>query len=141
MPIEPVNYAPIIPMILINGTKGIGTGFSTSIPQYNPIDVIDNIFNLLDGNKIKTMKPWWNKFTGNIKKIDKNNFETHGTFKKEKDRLIITELPVGEWTSSYKEFLEKELDKESNKKNRKNVKLNSYTDNNTDTKVHFELKF
>lgn len=139
--IEPVNYAPIIPMILINGTKGIGTGFSTSIPQYNPIDVIDNIFNLLDGNKIKNMNPWWNKFTGNIKKIDKNNFETRGIFKKEKDRLIITELPVGEWTTSYKEFLEKELDKESNKKNRKTVRLNSYTDNNTDTKVHFELKF
>ena len=25
--VEPVYYAPIIPMILVNGTKGIGTGF------------------------------------------------------------------------------------------------------------------
>ena len=90
MPIEPESYAPIIPMILVNGTKGIGTGFSTSIPQYNPNEIIKNLLNMLDNPdyKIKTMKPWWNKFKGTVKKIDKNNFETHGVFKKEGDKLI-----------------------------------------------------
>jgi DNA topoisomerase II len=141
MPIEPETYAPIIPMILINGTKGIGTGFSTSIPPYNPIDVINNIYNLLRGDKIKNIKPYWNKFKGKVKKIDKHNFETSGIFTKNGDTLTITELPVGEWTTNYKEYLERELDKEANKKKKKTVKLISYTDNNTDTKVHFELKF
>ena len=41
--VEPKYYVPIIPMILVNGMNGIGTGFSTSIPKYNPIDIIDNI--------------------------------------------------------------------------------------------------
>lgn len=143
LPIEPESYAPIIPMILVNGAKGIGTGFSTSIPQYNPTEIIQNLLNMLDNPnyKIKTMKPWWNKFKGTVKKIDKNNFESHGIYKIEGDKLIITELPVGEWTTSYKEFLEKELDKEANKKNRKTVKLTGYSDNNTDTQVYFELKF
>ena len=141
LPIEPVNYAPIIPMILINGSEGIGTGFSTKIPPYHPIDIINNLLNLLNDKSIKPMKPWWNKFKGTITKIDKNNFESHGKYTIEKDKLIINELPIGEWTTSYKEFLEKELVKESNKKNRKTIRLIGYTDNNTDTNVHFELKF
>ena len=45
MPIEPETYAPIIPMILINGTKGIGTGFSTTIPPFNPKDIVKSIRN------------------------------------------------------------------------------------------------
>ena len=39
--VEPIFYAPIVPMILVNGSKGIGTGFSTDIMCYNPIDIID----------------------------------------------------------------------------------------------------
>ncbi len=38
--IEPVYYVPIIPMILVNGANGIGTGWKTSIPCYNPLDII-----------------------------------------------------------------------------------------------------
>ena len=40
-PVEPIFYAPIIPMILVNGSKGIGTGFSTDIMSYNPLQIID----------------------------------------------------------------------------------------------------
>ena len=141
MPIEPESYAPIIPMILINGAEGIGTGFSTKIPKYNPIDVIENIKRLLDGNKIKTMKPWWNNFNGDVKKIDKCNFELYGNYQIDKNKVTITELPVGVWSSNYKEYLEKRLDVEGNKKDRTKVKFMSYTDNNTDKKVYFELKF
>ena len=38
--IQPNYYIPIIPMVLINGAKGIGTGFSTDIMCYNPIQII-----------------------------------------------------------------------------------------------------
>jgi DNA topoisomerase II len=43
--VEPVYYVPIIPMALVNGCDGIGTGWSTSIPMYNPIDLIEWIEN------------------------------------------------------------------------------------------------
>ena len=63
--------------------------------------------------------------------------------------MIITELPVGEWTSDYKEFLEKLLEDEPEKKNPKTKKVIKkkdkpflgYTDNNTHVKVYFELEF
>ena len=40
--VEPIYYAPIIPMVLVNGSRGIGTGFSTDIMSYNPIDIINS---------------------------------------------------------------------------------------------------
>lgn len=47
--IEPEWYAPLIPMVLINGAEGIGTGYSTRIPNYNPREVVDNLKRLLAG--------------------------------------------------------------------------------------------
>ena len=73
--IEPTCYAPIIPMILVNGATGIGTGYSTDIPCFNPVDVIENIKLLLENqkngtnNKLKKMHPYYHNFSGKIKKL------------------------------------------------------------------------
>jgi DNA topoisomerase-2 len=68
LPIEPEFYAPIIPMILINGAKGIGTGFSTTIPSFNPKEVIQNIKNKLTKKPYIFMAPWYQGFKGEIKR-------------------------------------------------------------------------
>jgi DNA topoisomerase-2 len=98
------------------------------------------------------MDPWWQGFEGIVSKIDDFNYEIYGTWKQDDNNLIVTELPVGEWTSNYKEFLEKMLedvplrgkieDKKVKKpKKEKENPFLSYKDNNTDTRVHFELSF
>ena len=145
--IEPEYYVPIIPMILINGTEGIGTGFSTKIPPFNPINIIDNLINMINNKPIQELYPWWNKFEGTIIKTSESIFEVKGKWIIENNKLIITELPIGESTIHYKEFLEKLLidsstqKKTTTKKIKKENPLISYTDNNTDTKVYFELTF
>lgn len=150
LPIEPETYAPIIPMILVNGAKGIGTGFSTTIPPFNPKDIVKNIKNKLNGKPYEQLVPWWQGFTGFINQVDDSNFELYGSWSIKGNKLIITELPVGEWTSDYKEFLEKMLEDEPEKKDPKSKKPTKekkknpflgYNDNNTDSKVHFELEF
>jgi len=150
LPIEPEFYAPIIPMILINGAKGIGTGFSTTIPPFNPKDVIENIKNKLNKQPFKFMNPWYQGFKGEIKKKDDTNYEIYGKWhiNEKGNKLIIHELPIGEWSSDYKEYLEKMLDdtpppKKDGKpaKEKKKNPFLGYSDNNTDTKVHFELEF
>ena len=151
MPIEPEYYAPIIPMVLINGAEGIGTGFSTKIPPYNPGEVINNIRNMINGKKFKNMDPWWQGFEGIVSKNDDFNYEIYGTWTQNDNKLTVTELPVGEWTYNYKEFLEKMLEdtplrgKADDKKVKKQVKKDNpfigYKDNNSDKKVHFELTF
>ena len=116
-------------MILVNGGLGIGTGFSTNIPQYNPEDIIkicnnicDNIdknvgkINSIDdlekaNNAIKlqdmiNLTPWYLGFQGVIEKCDKS-FISKGVYNWINDTsVIITELPIGTWTEDYKEFLE-----------------------------------
>ena len=150
-PIEPEYYAPIIPMVLVNGAEGIGTGFSTKIPPYNPIEIIKNIKNIMNNQPFEDMDPWWQGFEGNIYKIDDFNYEIFGSWSIDDNKLTITELPVGEWTSNYKEFLEKMLEdvptkaKTDDKKTKKVVKKENnflgYKDSNTESKVNFELTF
>ena len=105
--IEPVFYMPIIPIILVNGTVGIGTGWSTNIPQFNPLDIVNNIRNLMKGEEIVNMNPWYRGFTGNIVRISPNKWLTKGVYRIiSNNTLEISELPIGYWTSDFKELLD-----------------------------------
>ena len=105
--IEPVFYMPIVPLILINGTVGIGTGWSTNIPQFNPLDIIYNIRALMKGDEQMKLIPWYRGFAGVIYKISDNKWITKGRYKIIDNITIeITELPIGLWTQNFKELLE-----------------------------------
>jgi DNA topoisomerase-2 len=49
--IEPNFYKPILPMVLVNGCEGIGTGWATSIPPFNPKDIVTNLLALMEGGE------------------------------------------------------------------------------------------
>lgn len=49
--IEPVFYAPVIPMVLVNGADGIGTGWMTKIPNFDPREIIKNLQRMMDGDE------------------------------------------------------------------------------------------
>jgi len=136
--IEPAHYYPIIPMVLVNGAEGIGTGFSTSIPSYNPTEIIENIFNLMKGKPLNPMHPWYKNFNGKIVKVDSKTYDVYGCYDiLDSNRIIINELPLGQWTTPYKEFLESiQYDSDS----KKNVII-GFTDNNTDERVHYVISF
>jgi len=105
-PIEPDFYVPIIPMILVNGAKGIGTGYSTSVPCYNPKDIIKSVRSLIAGEQIHDLMPWYRGFKGYITKSGPVNYMTRGIYNVIDSKTVeITELPIGMWTETYKEFL------------------------------------
>jgi DNA topoisomerase-2 len=141
MDIEPEYYAPIIPMILVNGASGIGTGFSTDIPCFNPIEIIDNLINIINNDNITVMHPYWRGFTGKVEKVGDNSYETTGIYTINKNKLLITELPIGTWTQNYKEFLEKLYELEQTKKSKDEKVFINYKEHHTDTTVSFELEF
>ena len=115
--VEPYFYVPIIPMILVNGGEGIGTGWSTYIPSYNPLDIISNLklllkglgkkqgkFNRLDLDEIELneLVPWYRGFTGEIVKHSQNSYISYGKYQQtNKSQVEITELPLRMWTVSY----------------------------------------
>jgi DNA topoisomerase-2 len=162
IPVEPIFYAPIIPMVLVNGTKGIGTGFSTEILCYNPKDIIDYLKEKLLKNKKnepfqfnKEFLPFYQGFTGSIQKIedskekDKDKEVIHKKFlikgkyvKLATDKIRVTELPVGYWTDDFKEYLEKCIDPGNDKDGKKIIPLiKDYDDLSKDTTIDFIIYF
>ena len=144
--VEPIYYVPIIPMILVNGTKGIGTGFSTDIMCHNPLQIISYLEGLL--NKVeekdqnqRLIEPYYRGFKGTIAHCDetKNKYLIRGKYEIcQKDKIKITELPIGTWTQDYKEFLES-LIVSSKEKNGSYIK--DYTNMSTESDVEFIVTF
>jgi DNA topoisomerase-2 len=111
--VEPETYFTTIPMLLVNGSIGIGTGFSTDILPYNPVDLVSAIKDRLSGAVSdltkRSFQPWWLGFRGPVKAMEGGKgWSTSGIIKwdNEKHQIRIKELPVGMWTRDYKEFLE-----------------------------------
>ena len=129
--IEPKYYVPVIPMVLVNGCEGIGTGYNTFVPCFSPKDIIDNIKRKLKGEKMHPMIPWYNNFKGRTEKKDDYNFICYGTYQLNNNGIQITELPIGVWTEDYKLYLEDLLDK------KKIGKVDNYS---TDTEINIHVK-
>uniref|UniRef100_A0A6C0EI32 DNA topoisomerase (ATP-hydrolyzing) n=1 Tax=viral metagenome TaxID=1070528 RepID=A0A6C0EI32_9ZZZZ len=139
--IEPEAYCGILPMVLVNGAEGIGTGFSTSIPCYNPIDLANIIQKKLAGEEYSDIKPWYRGFTGNIDEYEPNAFITKGLFTTlGQDQINISELPIGSWTEKYVEFLDKSTIEKGSKDEAKQF-IKSYVDNSSESKVDITIKF
>jgi DNA gyrase/topoisomerase IV subunit B len=148
--IEPEFLLPILPMILVNGCSGIGTGYSTNIPPYNPKDIISNLKRIINNKEPLKMTPWFKNFNGTVLPLEKEgSFETRGKWTKLSDTQIkITELPIGMGVTTYKEFLENLIESNTSKKETKQKKnkivlkdvQNKTTDENTDICFIIEFK-
>ena len=180
-PVEPLYYIPIIPMVLVNGCKGIGTGFSTSIPCYDPLLIIAYLKQMMTGgSKIITEKdfvPYYEGFKGTITRasesvenvespeimddsvivggvssegkkgkkipINENKFIIQGVYQVVgTDQVRITELPIGTWTTDYKDFLEGLVQPIVDKTGKKlpNI-IKDYVDNSTKHSVDMLVTF
>jgi len=168
--VEPIYYAPAIPMILVNGSKGIGTGFSTDVIPHNPLQIIAYIRAMLRGTADAdrpVIEPYFKGFKGTIKNISPElpttpcsggsatyaKYLIKGTYEIIADRKVrITELPIGTWTDDYKEFLEKlmeapvaasvgDKDKGKGAASAGVPVLKEYTDMSTDSVVDITVTF
>jgi DNA topoisomerase-2 len=153
--IEPDYYLPVIPLIAINGSVGIGTGFSTNIPSYDPQQIVSLLRRRLQGS-IDTLAgrhldPYFQGFNGPITRPNDVTWRTHGLYELDDDRNVvtITELPVGTWSQDYKEMLEKMFTaaptggagNASQSCMADSIGLRHYIEENTDRTVRIELHF
>ncbi|OTB06331.1 hypothetical protein M426DRAFT_319063 [Hypoxylon sp. CI-4A] len=142
--IEPKVYAPIIPMVLVNGADGIGTGWSTSIPNYHPMEIIRGLkrrMGRMDGEDEKpfeTMTPWFRGWKGTSQVAENNRYQFNGIAsqdEKKPNEVIITELPIRMWTDDFKAKLEDIIRGEKTPSFIKDYK--EFNDHNN---VHFEIQ-
>jgi DNA topoisomerase-2 len=129
--IEPDFYMPTLPMILVNGSEGIGTGFSCYVPPFNPKDIRDNITNVLNGKSIQKMTPWFRGFKGKIMEQDDDSWLTQGVWSSIGRTVKVTELPPGRWTQDYKEHLDTLVEKKI---------ISGFTNNSTTENVDFLIQ-
>ena len=130
--IEPEFYLPVLPMVLVNGADGIGSGYSTKVPCYNPLDLIDLILSKLKGKTdLLALTPWYRGFTGDITLESPQKYSLTGKFTLTGGLLDIHELPIGVWTLDYKADLEKWVEAGI---------IREYTELHTDERLHFRVK-
>ena len=125
--IEPKTYAPLLPMVLVNGAQGTGTGHACLIMSYNPKEIRDACLKVAEskltrggrggvGMRLKpgTLLPWFNGFTGTVER----NAETGQVIITGKLEVVnsttikVTELPIGTYLDQYKARLNKLEDDE-----------------------------
>ncbi|CAE7627527.1 top2 [Symbiodinium sp. CCMP2456] len=135
--IEPRWYCPVIPLVLVNGSEGIGVGWSTSVPNYNPRDLIANVRRHLRGEPLEPLTPWYRGFRGTVAATDKpGRYETVGVVQRHgSTRIEVTELPVRKWTQDYKEWIMDQLQADDGKR----ATISEFREYHTDNTVHFSL--
>ena len=161
-PLEPVHYSPIIPMVLVNGISGIGTGFSTTILPHNPLKIIECLLDYIiqleesqvygvdyfnvntdygyESHGISfpftrniTIDPYYTGFMGSVEKQDDYKYLITGKYeKKDESTVQIIELPIGTWTLPYIELLNILVDKKE---------IKNYTSNSTETDIDIVVFF
>jgi DNA topoisomerase-2 len=135
-PIEPEFFVPTLPVVLINGTEGIGTGFSCTVPPFNPEDIKANIARMvIEGKAPTTMSPWFKGFKGTVAAVEEDesrqSWIARGVWTKDSSRCAtITELPPGVWTQDFKEHLDTLIEKKV---------ISDYKNSSTVEDVHFKV--
>lgn len=113
--IEPITYIPVLPISLVNGASGTGTGHACEIYSYNPEELRDaalSILNAKPNSKSKPLKdgtltPFFKGYHGTVVRVPGTG-QVVSTGKLQivnSTTIKITELPLGVYLDSYKDIL------------------------------------
>ena len=146
--IEPFYYMPVIPLILVNGADGIGTGWSTTIPNYNVKDILHNLRTIIkkkrgdcmDVDELKTLIPYYQGFRGNIE-LNEDSFLVSGKIQVNRNpddsvaSILITELPINCYIEDFEKLIYDKL-----WHTEKDGFVSSFEDDSTNSTINITLK-
>nr|XP_019946171.1 PREDICTED: DNA topoisomerase 2-beta isoform X1 [Paralichthys olivaceus] len=136
--VEPEWYIPIIPLVLVNGAEGIGTGWACKIPNYDIREIVNNINRMLNHQDPLPMLPSYKNFKGVIHELGQNQYLVSGEVSViDKNTIEITELPVRTWTQAYKESVLEPMLQGTDKTP---ALISDYKEYHTDTTVKFVVR-
>lgn len=129
--VEPARLLPKLPLMLLNGAEGIGTGFSSVIPSFHHKDLCDSMISLINTGKTKKIKPYVHTFTAPIGS-ENGKYYFPMTFEEKAGKIHITEIPRGYDSNKLYKFLSKHIEKDF---------LKDYIDSSVDNTIDVELIF
>ncbi|XP_061109573.1 DNA topoisomerase 2-beta isoform X2 [Conger conger] len=136
--VEPEWYIPILPLVLVNGAEGIGTGWACKIPNYDPREIVNNINRMLGHQDPLPMLPSYKNFRGVIHELGQNQYFVSGEVSVlDKNTIEITELPIRTWTQAYKESVLEPMLQGSDKTP---ALISDYKEYHTDSTVKFVVR-
>ena len=129
---EPVAFLPKLPIMLLNGAEGIGTGFSSVIPSFNHKDIIRSMINFVENGKARKMKPWVRSYSGKVEEDAKRKIQFPMVFEEKSGKIFITELPRGYDAQKIYKYINKFIDQDL---------VKDYIDSSVDNEIEIELLF
>lgn len=129
---EPVGLLPKLPLMLLNGAEGIGTGFSSVIPSFNHKDIIKAMVSFVESGKCRRIKPWVRYYNEDVTIDEKGRVLFRMGFKQVGEKIFITELPRGYDAQRVYRHLNKSME---------NDFLKDYIDSSVDNEIRIELIF
>jgi len=134
--IEPEYYMPVIPLVLVNGSDGIGTGWSSTVLNHDPREVIENLKKMINDEEPEMIHPCYYGFKGDITISTEGKYIVTGKIERtDNNTLVISELPIGKWTQDYKSFLEDMMKTGTDKTG----EITDFKEHHTDTTVAFTI--
>lgn len=131
--IEPMYYVPSLPILLVNGSEGVSSGFAQKILPRDPKELIKYIkARLRGGNSSASLLPYYNGFNGTIEQGENpNQWLIKGVCTvKSINRVEITEVPIGYDLKGYIKVLDDLEDKKI---------IQSYRDKSENDNFLFEV--
>lgn len=129
---EPLGLLPKLPLMLLNGAEGIGTGFSSVIPSFNHRDIVKSMIQVIETGTPRRLKPWVRAYSENVQ-VEKNGKVLFNMgFSEINEKVFITELPRGYDSKKVYKFLNKHIEADF---------IKDYIDSTVDNNVMIELVF
>ena len=129
---EPVCLLPKLPLMLMNGAEGIGTGFSSVIPSFHHHDLIESIIHFVENGKAKKLKSYVHNYKNKIEVDEKGRFVFGMKIEEISGSIYITELPRGYDASKIYRYLTKYIDEDY---------IKDFIDSSVNNDIKIELVF
>jgi DNA gyrase/topoisomerase IV subunit A len=129
---EPANFLPLIPLVLLNGMSGIAVGWSTEILPHSLKDIVAATLAVIDRKPVPKLVPQFDYLQTTVTPLGDNAYEFVGKVSIEGDNLVrVTELPPDMSLEKFKARLNQMEDDDQ---------IHSYTDRSTKT-INIEIRF
>jgi DNA gyrase/topoisomerase IV subunit A len=139
---SPINFIPLIPVVLLNGVVGVAVGYSTEILRRSLKSIIQATQDVLLDKPIKKLIPHYERYDITVKEGGKpNQWLFDGKLEiVDTSTIRITELPPGISIAKFRERLMMLVDKTPKEKEEDGIDVVDYIDRSTKT-INIEVKF